>query len=426
MRETVEETIEQAAPRKAEEPSRERRPRRNSLRTELLFNLAFLAAAALLLALWVSRILQQSGLSPAFVILLLLAAVVLFVVLGNYLIEGWVLRPLAEMVSSAKSIAAGDVERRVPEEGPEEIAALARALNQLTDQLLQNQDRLAENIRSLDETNQRLSQAYSDLLQAEKMASLGHLAAGVAHEIGNPLGAVLGYLGLQKRRGGDPELLEGMEREVRRIDRIVRGLLDYARPAGTATERMDVNASVRRIIELLRGQGWLGGVDVDLDLEDDLPRITADPHRIDQVFINLLRNAESAMDGKGTLSVRTRFERYQPTQTVAVRRSDDPPGVNYSHLRRARARSARSMRELKPQTEVVRVTVVDSGPGIAPDILSSIFDPFFTTKDPGEGTGLGLAIVAGTVAELGGRIEASSPEDGGAVFNIWIPTESQQ
>ncbi len=426
MRETVEELVQQTAPLAGEQSVRERRSRRSSLRTELLFNLTFLAAAALILAFWVSHILQQWGLSLAFVILLLLAAVVLFVVLGNYLIEGWVLRPLAEMVTSAKSIAAGDVERRVPEEGPEEIAALARALNQLTDQLLQNQDRLAENIRSLDETNQRLSQAYSDLVQAEKMASLGHLAAGVAHEIGNPLGAVLGYLGLQKRRGGDPELMEGMEREVRRIDRIVRGLLDYARPAGTAMESVNVNASVRRVVELLREQGWLVGVEVHLDLENDLPHITADPHRIDQVFINLLRNAESAMGGKGTISITTRHERYQPEQTVAVRRSDDPPGVNYSHLRRARARSARSMRELKPQTEVVRVTVADSGPGIPADILHSIFDPFFTTKDPGEGTGLGLAIVAGTVAELGGRVEASSPEGGGAVFNLWIPTESQK
>lgn len=390
---------------------------RNSLRTELLFNLAFLAAAALLLAFWVSRILERSGLATGVVVVLLGIAVVAFVLLGNYLIERQVLRPLAGIVNSAKSIAAGEFERRVPEEGPEEIAALARALNELTDQLLHNQDKLAENVRSLDETNQRLTEAYSDLVQAEKMASLGHLAAGVAHEIGNPLGAALGYVALQKRRGGDPELVEGMEREVRRIDRIVRELLDYARPNGAEAEDVDVNESIGRVVHLLREQGWLSGVDLDLDLEEVLPPIAADPHRLDQIFVNLLRNAETAMSGEGRLEVRTRRELYEPARSVAIRRADDPPGINYAHLRRAR-----SARTLQPRREVVRITVTDTGPGIDEQVLKSIFDPFFTTTGPGEGTGLGLAIVAGTVAEFGGRIEASSPQGGGAVFNLWLPT----
>jgi two-component system NtrC family sensor kinase len=398
---------------------------RSSLRTELLFNLAFLAAGALLLVLSVSRIIQLSTLSPAAVVVLLGASVLAFVFVGNYLIEWWVLRPLAAVARSAESIAAGEVELRVPEEGPKEIASLARALNQLTDQLLQNQDRLAENVRSLDETNQRLTEAYIELVQAERMASLGHLAAGVAHEIGNPLGAVLGYISLQKRRGGDPELIDGLEREARRIDRIVRGLLDYARPGSAVPEAIDINGSVVEVVKLLREQGWLVNTRVDLDLGDDLPMIMADSHRVDQIFVNLLRNAETAMGGEGTITVVTRAERYEPAQQLAIRRADDPPGVNYSHLRRARNRSARSAHALEPNSEVVRISVVDTGPGIPDEILSSIFDPFFTTKGPGEGTGLGLAIVAGTVAEMGGRIEASSHPGGGAEFNLWLPTASR-
>src|SRR5690606_30783511 len=158
----------------------------------------------------------------------------------------------------------------------------------LTDQLLQNQDRLAENVRSLDETNRRLTEAQSELVQSEKMASLGRLAAGVAHEIGNPLGAVLGYASLQKRRGVDPELVDGLEREARRIDRIVRDLLEYARPGNTTTEVVEVNASARRVVDLLHEQGWLQQVEVELVLSNAEPRILADGHRVDQIFLNLL------------------------------------------------------------------------------------------------------------------------------------------
>jgi two-component system, NtrC family, sensor kinase len=394
---------------------------RSSLRTEFLFNLAFLAAAALLLSLWTVRALQRSDLTVPVVVVLVSTALLAFVLLGNYLVERWMLTPLAEIGRSAEAIAAGDFEERVPEYGPVEIASLARALNQLTDQLLHNQARLAENVRSLDETNQRLTETQRELVQAEKMASLGQLAAGIAHEIGNPLGAVLGYVSLQKRRGGDPEILDGLEREARRIDRIVRGLLDYARPPSAAREELDVNESIGRVVALLREQGGLAGIELKLELGTELPPLLGDPHRLDQVFVNLLQNAESAMEGTGKITVVTRCETYEPDRPVPVRRADDPPGVNYSHLRRGRHGVAPAT-ALEPHREVIRIVVTDSGPGIPEENIGSVFDPFFTTKGPGGGMGLGLAIVAGTVADLGGRIEATSPVAGGATFNLWLPT----
>jgi two-component system, NtrC family, sensor kinase len=393
---------------------------RNSLRVELLFNLAFLSAGAVLIALWAARALQYSSASTAVQLLLVAVAVVAFVLLGNRLIDRWVLRPLAAIGRTASAIAAGEHEERVAEEGPQEIQELSRALNVLTDRLLQNQSVLAENIRSLDETNQRLLETQRELVQAEKMASLGHLAAGVAHEIGNPLGALVGYVSLQKRRGGETEILEGMERETRRIDRIVRDLLDYARPGSSVREEIDVNVSARRVVELLRSQGWLREVEVILDLATDVKPVLGDPHRLDQIFVNLLRNAETAMSGSGRVRISTRLERRSVADVVPIRRANDPPGVNYAHLRRGRdPRVAAASFGLGG--EVVRLVVADNGPGVPEEKRGFVFDPFFTTKGPGEGTGLGLAIVAGAVAELNGRIDLTSPPEGGAEFEILLP-----
>lgn len=375
---------------------------------------------ALLLAIAAASLQERSGWGAGLLVLLVVAILLILLVLGNIFIERWVLRPLADIAESAGAIAAGELDRRVPEAGPVEIIAVSSALNELTNQLLQNQERLAENVRSLDETNQRLTETQHDLVQAEKMASLGHLAAGVAHEIGNPLGALLGYAFVLRKRGGDAEILDGVEREARRIDRIVRELLDYARPASIVRDEVVVSDSIERVVSLLQSQGWLANVAVELRLDASAPRIRGDQHRIDQIFVNLLRNAESAMDGQGRVTIETRVEVYLPNRPVAVRRADDPPGVNYSHLRRPFARM-HGARELAGR-EVVRIIVSDTGPGISEEVIGSIFDPFFTTKGPGEGTGLGLAIVAGTINDLGGRIEVTSSRGGGATFNIWIPT----
>src|SRR5690606_22309424 len=155
------------------------------------------------------------------------------------LVDRQVILPENEATSFAEALDDGDYAVRVLEGNSLEIARLAAAVNHLTDQLLQNQERLAENVRSLDETNQLLTETQRELVQAEKLASIGRLAAGIAHEIGNPLGALVGYVAVLRRRGADPELLEGVSREASRIDQIVRGLLDYARPGVSRREPVD-------------------------------------------------------------------------------------------------------------------------------------------------------------------------------------------
>jgi signal transduction histidine kinase len=398
-------------------------PRRGSLRAELLYTLAFLAFAAILLALAAGYVLWSAGAATPLALGTIVALDLgVFVLLGRHLLERWVLRPLSAAVDAAQAIAAGDYARRVPPGEGRETAALAAAINRMTDQLLVNQEVLAENVRSLDETNQRLLATQGDLVQAEKLASVGRLAAGVAHEIGNPLGALLGYTSVLRRRGGDPELTEGLEREARRIDRIVRRLLDYSRPAPMRRHPVDVNDCVRRVAGMLADQGALEGVELVLRLGEGVPPVRGDAHLLDQVFVNLVANARAVLGAEGRITVSTAVERYEPERPIPVRRAEDPPGVSYAHLRRPRYASVRDPHGIEPGTEVVRAIVADTGPGIAPEHIEHVFDPFFTTRPPGEGTGLGLAIVASTVADFGGRIEASSAAGGGAVFTLLLPT----
>ncbi len=396
---------------------------RGSLRGELLFNLAFMGCAALILAVWTLTVVRVAVPSSGLLVGILLAADVLaFLFLGNHLIKRHVVTPLSEAVRAAEAIATGDYARRVPGGDTREIAALAGAINRMTDQLLENQQRLAHNVHSLDETNRVLLATQRDLVQAEKLASIGRLSAGVAHEIGNPLGAVLGYTSLVKKRGAEPELVEGLEREARRIDRIVRALLDYSRPAPAHREPVDVNESLQRVAGLLRAQERLAEVELDVQLDDASTEVRAEPHLLDQLFLNLMDNACNAMAGRGKLSVRTVVEEYRIDRPIPSRRSDDPPGITYAHLRRPRFASVRDASRIEPGTVVVRVVIADTGSGISAENIEHIFDPFFTTRAPGEGTGLGLAIVASTVAEFGGRIEASSAEGGGADISVCFPT----
>ncbi|CAN5789702.1 hypothetical protein BH23GEM3_BH23GEM3_24260 [soil metagenome] len=401
---------------------------RSSLRAELLFQLACLGAAAVLLALWTVLLLQlpvfeRAGI--AWLFLFIGVDLLLFVLLGRYLIDRFVMRPLTATAAAAEAIAGGDHERRVPRAQTREMDALSSSVNRLTDQLLQNQVRLADNVTSLDRTNRLLVDMQRDLVQAEKLAAIGRLAAGVAHEIGNPLGAVLGYSSVLRRRGVDPELVGGIDREARRIDLIIRGLLDYARPVPASEERIDLNESVRGVLALLREQGRLARLEVDLDLAAELPGVAASRHVVDQLWVNLFTNAEAAMQGEGTLRISTRRTHYDAGPMMPVRRADDPPGINYSHLRRAHTPAGQHPSRLEHGTEVLEVTVSDSGPGIAEAHMDKIFDPFFTTKPPGEGTGLGLAIVASTIAELGGRIEIANGEVRGATFVVSFPIQEE-
>jgi signal transduction histidine kinase len=223
------------------------------------------------------------------------------------------------------------------------------------------------------------------LIQSEKMSSLGRMAASVAHEINNPLGAIVVYSHLLLEN--TPEDFPGrgnlqkIVREAIRCRDIVRGLLDFARPGAGARQTADLNAVVRAAHDLLRGQGIFKNIAVDLDLSPTPLEITCDPSQLQQAFTNLLVNAAEAISGPGTITIRSWHD------------------------------ASRGM---------AAASVADTGCGIARENLERIFEPFFTTKQGGHGTGLGLAIAYGIVERHGGTVKVDSRPGEGTAFTVWL------
>lgn len=235
-----------------------------------------------------------------------------------------------------------------------------------------------------DITEERLIQER--LLQSEKMASVGQLVSGVAHELNNPLAGISGFAQLLLTMPLDEEArrhVQTIQDEADRATRIVQNLLSFARRRRPEKTLVDVNATLDRILELRSYELHVHDITVVREYDPNLPPTLADPHQLQQVFLNVIRNAEQAIMGhaeRGTITVKTGHQRGH----VVVSISDDGPGIPEEHLRR-------------------------------------VFDPFFTTKDVGQGTGLGLSICYGIVDEHNGRITAGNRPGGGAVFTIELP-----
>jgi signal transduction histidine kinase len=234
------------------------------------------------------------------------------------------------------------------------------------------------------------------------------MAAGLAHEVKNPLGAIKGAAQLLEETvaagfDGDPasgEFVGIILEEVNRLDRVVGSFLDYARPHAGNPIPVDINAAVRRTVQILSSQQTDGAVDVTFDLADDLPRARIDPEKFRQVLLNLMRNASQAMDGRGKIAI--------TTSPRKVSRFGGQGPV-----------SDRASRSGETENAFVEVSVRDSGPGISQKVLKNLFVPFFTTKT--EGTGLGLAISQSIVQNAGGTIDVQTQAGAGTTFTILLP-----
>jgi two-component system, NtrC family, sensor kinase len=402
-----------------------------TFRRELIGAFAIVFAGALFVAA-AGIVLVVPRLTPiaaaAYIATLLVADIALFSWFGAVLLRRRLLQPLDALIGGVEAISQGALEKRLPTAQTRELARLNAAVEQMAGRLLSDQRALADNIRSLDETNRLLTEARDAMIRTEKMASVGRLGAGIAHEVGNPLGAILGYLGLLARQeeGQRRELVLAAEREATRIDRIVRGLLDYARPREASVQNVDAATVLSDTIDLVRTQGHFSSVRLEYEPAVDTPLLVfGDPYQLQQVMVNLLVNAADAVSpqANGLIRIRAfaRAARPAPVHRPAKRKGD-PEGVDYSHRRRL----AQSLRwpvgdPATESGEVVEIVVSDNGPGLPDDMIDQVFEPFVTTKEPGKGTGLGLAVCARLVEGMGGTIEGGNADAGGAEFRVVLP-----
>src|SRR3954471_8968104 len=244
------------------------------------------------------------------------------------------------------------------------------------------------------------SRQYRRMQERDRLAALGQMAAGLAHEVKNPLGAIKGAAQLlgdpahdTKLGKADMEFVSIILEEVERLDRVVGSVLDYARPSKGDAGAVDVNAVVKRTLTVLASDRT-EECELRTELTESLPPVRADAEQLRQVLINLVRNAVQAMGGQGTVQVVTR-------------------------LRSERSSAALGRDPAAPPTDWIEIAVRDEGPGIAPQVQKHLFVPFFTTKD--RGTGLGLAISQRVVEEMGGRIEVVSRPGAGSTFSLVLP-----
>lgn len=393
----------------------------------LVFTGAFLVLATGVLLLL--PLFESPAAAALYIGALLVFDIVIFTLFGHFLITRRVLEPIARLVAGAEAIANGELVVNLPDAETREMARLSGSLNDMARRLIADQEQLAANIRSLDETNRMLTEARDAMVHTEKLASVGRLGAGIAHEVGNPLGAIIGYLSLLRKKSGEKEqdLIDAAEREAQRIDRIVRGLLDYSRPHEAKPQPLDINKIIHDTVDLVSTQGKFRLLRLDLVLAETLPVVNGDPYQLQQVLVNLFVNAADALEGTKdpTISVSTVERSHRPAPTLQARRKDDHPAINYSHRRRLHAAPRAPLADPGVVgSRVVEIVITDNGPGIPLDMVDQIFEPFVTSKEVGKGTGLGLAVCSRLIEGMGGIIRADARDDGGATFRIVMPAES--
>ncbi len=405
------------------------------LRREVLLAFSLLVGAALLISATALVVVFPRLRSPAedllFIASLVAVNVVVVVVFGRRFLHRAFVRPVETMVEDTGRIAFGDLHHRISAMPSAELEAIRESVNALADRLVQDQERLAENIRSLDRTNTELVETRDELIRVARLASVGTLASGIAHEVGNPLGALIGFADLEairaNREGRDTELIDAIRSEAERIDRIVRTLLEFARGrAGTEVGPVDVGHVVEEVLDLLESQGRLNGFDVRYDADPVVPPILGREQQVEQILLNLALNAVDALEGTPRPAIEIELGVEEGGWSRGPRRrDDDPEAVDYTHRRRvATDDRAEGPDALHTAGQVVVLSVRDNGPGIAADRIDSVFDPFFTTKPPGKGTGMGLAICARLADGMGGRIQVDSPPGEGARFTVRLPAHT--
>ena len=359
----------------------------------------------------------------------------LLIVVGSFLLSRVIIKPLKKLVQMSDKIAEGNLELMSGPSGGNEVGRVLASFNHMISRLREDRSKMEEYIASLKRVNRELRLAQEGIIRSEKLASIGRLAAGVAHEVGNPTSAILGYLDLLSKGGlaeaEKAEVLKRAELEAERIRRIVRELLEFSRPSPRREEEVEVNTVIDRALSLLSHQKKVWEqIHVVREFQKALPRWKGNPHHLQQVMINLFLNAADALVAKdpgqiaGEKKIRITTQALSPEELgdslgpAARRKKEGGSGADSSLFGIDRDVHPPSLQEV---SSILQVDVEDSGPGIPAETLGRIFEPFYSTKPPGEGTGLGLAICLGILESYGGKISVQSESGKGARFTILLP-----
>ena len=330
--------------------------------------------------------------SEKVILIYILLNTIILMLFGVYLLSRIVVKPIHKLLSITEEFKEGEAFPRLDGSSRNEIGRLFRSLNMMLKRLDENKKELKDHISSLEKANQEIKKAQYEIIKSEKLASVGRLATGVAHEIGNPIGIVLGYLELLKGEGLKEaerrDFLDRIDSEVTRISQIIRQLLDFSRPASREPRQINVHGLVMETMEILGPHPMMSHIEIQSDLKAVEDTIWTDPSQIKQVFLNIMMNAADAMGND------------EPSDDAAVK-----------------SLTIKSMNK----GDYIELSFTDTGSGIPEQELGHIFDPFYTTKDPGKGTGLGLSICFRIVEGLGGSIRAKSALGKGTTITIEIP-----
>ncbi|MDE2133583.1 MAG: HAMP domain-containing protein [Alphaproteobacteria bacterium] len=317
-----------------------------------------------------------------------------------FFVHRLVFLPLRDLESAARNISSGDLQQQIPVRNDDEFGRLADSFNAMTAALRNSRAELREWAHTLEQKvekrTEQLRIAQAEAAQGEKLASVGLLASGIAHELNNPLTGVLTFSHLLREKmadgSQDAEDMDLVIRETKRCATIIRRLLDFAREKPSEKKFADLNQIIEETARFVERPAHLKNIDINLDLDPALPQVWVDPDQMKQVVMNLLVNAQHAIDGEGRIIIRTR----QSPQPKTLQ-----PGAN--------------------AVPTVEFSVSDTGCGISKENLRRIFDPFFTTKEVGIGTGLGLSVSHGIVEAHGGMIEIESEVGEGSTFRVYLP-----
>ncbi|MDH3966525.1 MAG: ATP-binding protein, partial [Rhodospirillales bacterium] len=323
----------------------------------------------------------------------------------SFFVHRMVYVPLRDLQRGAKRLSSGNLEQLIPVRSHDECGQLATSFNDMTLALRESEMELREWGHTLEqkvaEKTRELHIAQAEAVQREKLASVGLLAAGIAHELNNPLTGILtfSHLTRDKMPDGSPEAedLDLVIQETKRCSSIIRRLLDFAREKAPEKKFADLNQIVEDTAHLIERPAHLHDIEITMDLDRDLPPVWIDEDLIKQVVMNLLVNAQHAIEDEGGITIRSR-------------RSPEP----------------RSFEPGMAPVPMAELSIVDTGCGIPEKDLRRIFDPFFTSKGVGEGTGLGLSVSHGIVQAHNGAIEVESTVGEGSTFSIYLPLETQK